>query len=234
MFLSIRNAPDSFRYDQFETFSQPLDFSSRFDYPINNTIFPAGRNALTRRRDRTEVTMSNSNSGRTELNHILIPLLTVIILTAIDQITKCLAVSHLKGQPNLVIIPGVFELEYLENRGAAFGSFQGMQIPLIVFTLVLLGVIIWKYFQIPSRKRFVPLRVTFTVLTSGAIGNLIDRVVNNYVVDFFYFTPIDFPRFNVADCYVVVSVIALGILLLFVYKEEELTFLFQLKKSKEL
>lgn len=154
------------------------------------------------------------------------------ILVAVDQVTKWLAVTSLKGRPNKVLIPGIFELEYLENRGAAFGSFQGMQIPLILFTLVLLGVILWKYAVIPAGRRYLPLRLTFLVLTAGALGNLIDRIARRYVVDFFYFKPIDFPRFNVADCYVVGSVIALAVLILFVYREEELAFLFHVRAKK--
>ncbi len=150
-------------------------------------------------------------------------------LTLLDQLTKLLAVRYLKGQENLVLIPGVFELEYLENYGAAFGSFQGMRIPLIVLTLALLGILVWKYIQIPPGRRFCLLRVSLIVLTAGACGNLIDRIVRGYVVDFLYFTPINFPKFNVADCYVVGSVIVLAILLLFVYKEEEISFLFRIK-----
>lgn len=171
--------------------------------------------------------MTTQNKYR--LNSLPLFLLTAAALTVLDQITKLLAVRYLKGQANLILIPGVFELEYLENRGAAFGSFQGMTIPLSILTLILLAVIIWKYIQIPSVRRFLPLRCSLTVLTAGACGNLIDRIFRGYVVDFLYFTPIDFPRFNVADCYVVVSVIVLAILLLLVYKEEEISFLFRIK-----
>ena len=60
---------------------------------------------------------------------------------------------------------------------------------------------------------------------AGAIGNMIDRAVRGYVVDFFYFRLIDFPIFNVADIYVTVTMILLLILILFYYKEEDLEFL---------
>ena len=63
------------------------------------------------------------------------------------------------------------------------------------------------------------------ILTAGAIGNFIDRLTRGYVVDFFYFSLIDFPIFNVADIYVVVATIGLFILFLFVYKEKDLEFL---------
>ncbi len=155
--------------------------------------------------------------------------LFVILLIGIDQLTKILALNNLKGKANVVIIPNIFELEYLENRGAAFGSFQGAQIPLIIVSLIIIALIIWKYGQIPEGKRFYPLKITLGTLMAGAFGNLIDRIFRNYVIDFLYFKPIDFPRFNVADSYVTLSVISLAILVIFVYQEKELDFLFALR-----
>lgn len=148
--------------------------------------------------------------------------LGIILLAVIaDQITKYQAVAHLKGKESFVLIKGVLEFSYLENAGAAFGSFQGMRIPLILVTLVIIGVLIWKLYRLPQNRRYVPIRLVGIFLISGAVGNLIDRVKNRYVVDFIYFVPIDFPKFNVADCYVTLSVIALILLLLFYYKEDE-------------
>mgnify|MGYP000738490826 CR=1 FL=1 len=148
--------------------------------------------------------------------------LGIILLAVIaDQITKYQAVAHLKGKESFVLIKGVLEFSYLENAGAAFGSFQGMQIPLILVTLVIIGVLLWKLYRLPQNRRYLPIRLVGIFLISGAVGNLIDRVKNRYVVDFIYFVPIDFPKFNVADCYVTLSVIALILLLLFYYKEDE-------------
>lgn len=148
--------------------------------------------------------------------------LGIILLAVIaDQITKYQAVAHLKGKESFVLIKGVLEFSYLENAGAAFGSFQGMQIPLILVTLVIIGVLLWKLYRLPQNRRYLPIRLVGIFLISGAVGNLIDRVKNRYVVDFIYFVPTDFPKFNVADCYVTLSVIALILLLLFYYKEDE-------------
>ena len=69
-----------------------------------------------------------------------------------------------------------------------------------------------------------PLQIAMILLGAGAVGNLIDRVVNNFVIDFLYFKLINFPIFNVADCYVTISLILLIWLILFYYKEEELDF----------
>ena len=76
--------------------------------------------------------------------------------------------------------------------------------------------------MIPQERKFLPLDILCVLLLSGAIGNFIDRVSQSYVVDFIYFSLIDFPIFNVADCYVSISAVLLFILVLFYYKEEDL------------
>ena len=82
---------------------------------------------------------------------------------------------------------------------------------------------------------YIKLHVALVFITSGAIGNLIDRVRLDYVVDFIYFSLINFPIFNVADIYVTLSTIYLVILLLFVYKESDLEFLsFRTKKFRDI
>lgn len=153
---------------------------------------------------------------------------------AADQFTKWLAVTYLKDQDPLIIIPGVFQFRYLENRGAAFGILQNRQIVFAVGALLIFFAVVFIYGRIPQKRRFVPLRVCAILLASGAIGNLIDRLARNYVVDFCYFNLIDFPIFNVADCYVVISTLLLILLFFFVYSDEELEFLsFGRQKNKK-
>lgn len=153
------------------------------------------------------------------------------VLVALDQITKNLAAASLKGQENAVWIKNVFELEYCENTGAAFSSFTGKQGFLLAVTGVVLALIIVEFVRIPEGKRFAALRIDFLLIVAGAIGNMIDRVKQGYVVDFFYFVPINFPRFNVADIYVTVAMAMLVVLLFFVYKDDETEFLFKFKKK---
>ncbi len=157
-------------------------------------------------------------------------ILAAAILTGIDQWTKYLAVLHLKDQAPFVIWEGVFELHYLENRGAAFGILQGKKIVFVVCTLLVLGLIAFYYNRTPRGRRFHPVRVIGVLLVAGAIGNMIDRICNSYVVDFLYFKLIDFPIFNVADCYVTVGAIIMALLFLFFYQDEEMEFLNPLKK----
>lgn len=155
-----------------------------------------------------------------------------ILLTLFDQFTKWLAVVNLKNQDPFVLIKGVFKLEYLENRGAAFGIMQNQQIFFAITAILIIGIIFFLYGRMPHTKRFYILKICAVLVCAGAIGNLIDRLRLNYVIDFFYFELIDFPVFNVADCYVVVACIGFALSVLFYYKDEELK-VFSLKKNKE-
>ena len=82
--------------------------------------------------------------------------------------------------------------------------------------------VIYAMIRMPLTKKYVPLTICMLMVMSGAIGNMIDRVTNGYVVDFLYFRLINFPIFNVADCYVTVSAFVLVLLFMFYYKEEDL------------
>ena len=161
----------------------------------------------------------------TKQRYNLIGILAAVLLTALDQWTKYLAVLHLKGQSPIVLWDGVFELYYLENRGAAFGILQGQKAVFLICTAVVLVLIAFYYNRLPGGRRYTLMRVVAVLLAAGALGNLIDRMRYSYVVDFLYFKLIDFPVFNVADCYVTVGAVLLAVLILFVYKEEELGFL---------
>ena len=161
----------------------------------------------------------------------LIYLVYAAILIFIDQISKYWIVANLKGKENIVLIKKVFELEYVENDGAAFSSFSGKQVFLLILTVVILSFVIFEFIRIPEGKKYIPLRITFMLLVAGAIGNMIDRVRQGYVVDFFYFVPINFPRFNVADIFITVAAIMIGWVFIFIYKEEDTAFLFNFKKN---
>lgn len=156
-----------------------------------------------------------------------------IILIFLDQITKFAAVKYLKGQDAFVLIDGVFELSYLENRGAAFGMLQNQQVFFIIATILVLSVIVYLYLKrIPNERRFLWLNMIAILFFAGAIGNFIDRVMQNYVVDFFSFVLIHFPIFNVADIYVVVGMLLFIFLGLFYYKEADFEKILPSKKKK--
>ena len=179
----------------------------------------------------------------------------VAILILIDQITKMFAFNGLKNTPGITIINGVFELKYLENQSAAFSLdpisliykifhityfdthpqvFLNCKMAFfIILTVVVLVIIALLYQRIPWNRRFLPLNVILIGFFAGAIGNLIDRIVHNYVIDFFYFSLINFPIFNVADIYVTLSAIALIIVVFFYYKEEDYSVIFSSSKNRK-
>ncbi len=181
--------------------------------------------------------------------------LAVIFLIVLDQITKFMATTGLKDTAGISLIDGVFELKYLENQSAAFSLdpisllykvfhityfdthpqvFLNCKMAFfIVLTLIVLVVIAIFYQRIPWNRRFLPMNIILIGFFAGAIGNLIDRILHNYVIDFFYFSLINFPIFNVADIYVTVSAIALIIAVFFYYKEEDYAIIFPSRKTKE-
>ena len=155
------------------------------------------------------------------------------VLLLIDQLTKLWAVKILKPIGSIKIIHNVLEIYYVENRGAAFGIMQNKQWFFLVITLAVLVGLLWISGNIPEEKHFIPLKVCLYFVGAGAIGNMIDRVFRKYVVDFIYFSLINFPVFNVADIYVTVAAFMLVVLILFFYQEEDLNRVFSKKKEQE-
>ena len=159
-------------------------------------------------------------------------LIGFVILVGLDQWTKGLAVKHLMNQPPFVIWDGVFELLYSENRGAAFGMMQGKQFFFFLIALVVLAAVVYLLWNMPVTERYMPMAVCLMMVSAGAVGNMIDRIGQGYVVDFLYFKLINFPIFNVADCYVTISAFLLILLVFFYYREEEMA-CFSLHKKEE-
>lgn len=157
---------------------------------------------------------------------IIVDFILIILLIIIDQFTKVLAVKHLKDQNPYILWKGVFELNYLENRGAAFGIMQGQKIFFLIVSIIVLIGICYIFIKIPEEKKYIHFHYLLVLIASGAVGNMIDRIRLGYVIDFFYFILIDFPIFNMADIYVSVACVLLAIMMFFVYKEEDLDFLF--------
>ena len=163
---------------------------------------------------------------------LLLDIVGIIVLVLFDQYTKNLAVIHLKDKPAFIIISGVLELNYLENKGAAFGMLQNQKIFFIFVAFVILGVIGYVLYKMPEEKKYRILHVLLSLIAAGAIGNMIDRIRLDYVVDFIYFVLINFPIFNVADCYVTVGTALLLVLFLWFYTDEEFELLMPGRKGK--
>lgn len=163
---------------------------------------------------------------------ILIGIISLILLLAFDQWTKLLAIAHLKGQPDIELIPGVFSLHYLENHGAAFGILKDQQWIFLLLAAIFLVAAAVLYVRMPFTMRMLPLRIITIFIAAGAVGNMIDRMFRHYVVDFLYFSLIDFPVFNVADIYITCCAALLVIFVVFYYRDDELEAVFS-KKGRE-
>ncbi|MDE6053262.1 MAG: signal peptidase II, partial [Lachnospiraceae bacterium] len=103
---------------------------------------------------------------------LAVDVLFVLLLIAVDQATKYFAVINLMNQKPWVIWEGVFELHYLENRGAAFGMLQGQKMFFVLIAVIILAVIVYVLVKVPYQKMYTKLHITLVFIASGAIGNL--------------------------------------------------------------
>ncbi len=147
------------------------------------------------------------------MKRALIALAVAAHLVLVDAVVKELAVGFLRGAAAIPVIPGLFNLAYVENRGCAWGLLQGHVWPLAAFGVVALAFLVWKrrsVFGLPGSRLGA---VAEPLLYAGVVGNLVDRVFRGYVIDMFDFhwKASHFPCFNVADTFICVSV---GLLLL--------------------
>lgn len=156
---------------------------------------------------------------------LIVDLLVMLALFSFDQFTKHIVLTRLKGQPPIVLIDGVLELQYLENRGSAFGVLQNQKYFILFVGVIFLAVIFFFLFKLPEDKKFRAVHIALSAIVAGGLGNMADRFRFDYVVDFISFVLIHFPVFNAADCCIVISTILLLILFMFVYKESDLDFL---------
>ena len=135
-----------------------------------------------------------------------------------DQVTKFLVVQNIPLHTDVQAIPGLFHLTYVQNTGAAFSSFEGQQWLFAVVFAVFTALILWEYFKSPMPfSKFD--RWCIAAIYGGGLGNMIDRVRLGYVVDMIQTEFMNFPVFNVADCFITCGCIALMISLIFFNKQ---------------
>lgn len=136
--------------------------------------------------------------------------LIIVLLIALDQISKLVVLNQLADGTAVDIIPGFFRLLYVENRGAAFGILQEGRPLFIVITLAVIAFLLYGIYFKQNEVRGM-LRVALVLILAGAVGNFIDRLRLHFVVDFlsFRFFGHDFAVFNLADSMIVVGTILL-------------------------
>lgn len=141
-----------------------------------------------------------------------------IVLAAADQLFKYLVVSHFELNQSQVLIPHILNLTYIRNEGVAFGLFAGIPWVFIVLTALLLAaIIIYMFVKRPAGRLFY---VSAALIIGGGIGNLIDRVLYGYVVDYLSLTFFK-PVCNFADYCITIGVVLLALYLLFFADKEK-------------
>ena len=99
-----------------------------------------------------------------------------VLLIILDQLTKLWVLDALRGQEPVTLLPGVFQLLYVENRGAAFGILQNKQWFFVIITVAVLAALLWVLPKIPAERHFLPLSLCLCFIAAGAVGNMIDRI----------------------------------------------------------
>ena len=134
---------------------------------------------------------------------------TSIVLLLIDQISKLLVIKFLDINGGIELIKNFFYLTYTHNTGAAFSILTGQRILLILIATIIL-IILFNYIRKNKVKEKIDI-LAFSLIIGGSLGNLIDRIVRGYVVDFLDFKIFgyNFPIFNLADTFIVIGVFLL-------------------------
>ena len=169
----------------------------------------------------------------------------ILILT--DRVSKHFASDLLKYNSDKIVVKGVLDLHYLENTGAAFGIFDHVPWLFYVIGGIAAAVLAAAFFLIFFRLRDgikrdeltrktvsdrIVINYLIAVLAAGTAGNLIDRILYGYVIDFLCVRFISFPVFNAADVFITVSIILLFLFLVFIYKEDSQFRLFKAGKRQ--
>ena len=148
-------------------------------------------------------------------------ILFVILLVVLDQASKIYLTLVNKTSPiDLKVIRGFFRITYTCNDGAAFSILKGKRVFFIIMTIIVVFLIV--YYLLKNKVYWVE-KYSLLLIISGAVGNLIDRIMYGYVIDFldFIIFGYDFPVFNIADSFITIGAIGLIISILFLNKEGE-------------
>lgn len=137
-----------------------------------------------------------------------------LLFVVIDQVVKILVINKMALQQSITIINNFFNITYVRNTGAAWSILSGNVLLLIIISVLALVTI--YYYLIKDKDLNKIDIVSYSMLIGGIIGNLIDRIVHGYVIDYLDFKIFNynFPIFNIADTLIVISIIIIGISLI--------------------
>lgn len=144
---------------------------------------------------------------------VMLTTFLVVLLVVVDQLTKYLVITKLMPINAVTVFDGILQFRYVENTGAAFGIFSDKTELLSIFTavIILVGFIYLLLVKVESKLHMY----AWIFILAGGVGNLIDRVLRGFVVDFIEVLFVDYAVFNVADCFVTIGAVLLILYVLF-------------------
>lgn len=149
----------------------------------------------------------------------LLAILLIVAIVFADQISKNIVLEHLRPLGTVPVWEGVFHWTYTENTGAAFSMLSGQKYLLLILPILIC--IVLGYLLFAKKMEHKLGRCALIFLLGGAVGNLIDRIVHGFVVDFIDVRIINFAIFNVADIFVTIGAGLLIVYLIFFYEKAE-------------
>lgn len=168
--------------------------------------------------------MFEKKEKKYQIIQYLIALGIIVIVCALDQITKTIALANLKEGETITFIPSVVGWFLARNTGAAWSILSDHHWILVVISFLAIGFLSYLMKNIDFAKKGFLYAFSLSLIFGGALGNLIDRVIyyDEGVVDFIRLLFMDFPIFNLADTFLTIGTILLIIYVLFFYKQEEI------------
>ena len=137
-----------------------------------------------------------------------------IVAVILDQVSKYIVVQNIELRGTVPFIKGFMSFYHTRNTGAAFSMFSDSRWVFMVFSVISMGIIVYLLYK--EYKRHILLNISLAMILGGGVGNMIDRIRLGYVVDFFRTEFVDFAIFNVADCFITVGAVLLGVYILFI------------------
>lgn len=170
------------------------------------------------------------HKNKTIAGRFLPAIISFLVLVLIDQLSKYIVAQNMTLYESIPIIKGVFEIHYIQNPGTAWGLLPNKQLLFSACTVIIFIIGFTIYYKCVQLEKYADIRILLIVILAGGLGNFIDRIRYKYVIDFLYFKLINFPVFNIADCYVTVGFILLLLIVFFKYKEEDFEDIFTRKR----
>ena len=138
----------------------------------------------------------------------LMIVLTVIFLV-IDIVSKLVISNLMNVHDSIMVIENFFYITYVRNTGAAWSIFSGKIWMLIIVSLIIISFMVWYIYRNKPKSKLE--KIGYAMILGGAFGNLLDRIIYGYVVDFldFYIFGYDYPIFNIADSFILIGVVLL-------------------------